>query len=105
MTLDFDDARAIVAANAPGHADPEFVVATWGWGNDDCFTIPSGPRIQVYGPESLEEALANDLVVDDAPTNLVDRTSGAFSLVPGLLGELPYPDMVPVGGENPFDED
>lgn len=103
MTLTFEQARDIVANNAPGRDRDEFMVATWGWGNDDYFTIPSGHRVTVYGPASPEEAelLSND----DAPVNLVDRNTGEFTLVPGLFGALPYSDMVKVGYGDPEDDE
>jgi hypothetical protein len=94
--ITFDEAREVVA-QAIGPDDPEadFEVAPWGWANDEVYVLLAGTHIAVYGPTSYEEALT--LQIDDTPALLVNKETGEFTQVYGLLGEPAAPDLVPIG--------
>lgn len=95
--ITFEEAQAIVAANRSSEYPPEaeFQVATWGWENDDEYLVGSGPYVMLYGPRNPDDM--RFLYVDDAPATTVNKHTGEYLEHYGLLGEFPFPDMVPFG--------
>lgn len=77
MTVTFEQAQETVA-NATGHSP-----ADYGWQNDDVFVV------------ALK--YDDDMPPFNEPDYLVDKQTGEFREVTGLLGQPPAPNLRPIG--------
>ena len=82
--ITFEDARAVVQAAESVKAvwGPYVTTADYGWQNADVY------QVVAYIPDEPD--------VFDAPALFVDKNTGVLREVYGLLGESPFPDLVPV---------
>ena len=83
--ITFERARAVAAASRKVRRffGEGYSIRPYGWQNDEVFMVV---------------ALAADGVeMFDAPDVLVDKQTGALTLVYGLLGKMPADNLVPIG--------
>jgi hypothetical protein len=82
--ITFEEARAVVQHSSSVRElwGNSFTTADYGWQNGDVY------QVVAYIPDEPD--------VFDAPMLFVDKQTGELREVYGLVGENPFPDLVPI---------